>query len=106
MSDLSHYRNQVTELGKKAVQAEADKNYTEAYENYVAALNIFKHLIKCKWIISNFVLIFVLKIDEKNPNLKTIYMEKMKQYLDRAEYIKKTALKAPDTQIAPKEEEP
>jgi len=48
MSDLSHYRNQVTELGKKAVQAEADKNYTEAYENYVAALNIFKHLIKCK----------------------------------------------------------
>ena len=33
-------------------------------------------------------------------------MEKMKQYLDRAEYIKKTALKAPDTQIAPKDEEP
>ena len=48
MSDLSAYRNQVTELGKRAVAAEADKNYQVAYENYVAALNIFKHLIKCK----------------------------------------------------------
>jgi len=51
-------------------------------------------------------IICVIKIDEKNPNLKTIYMEKMKQYLDRAEYIKKTALKAPDTQIAPDPEPP
>ena len=29
----------------------------------------------------------------------------MKQYLDRAEYIKKTALKGPETQIAPKDED-
>ena len=38
---------------------------------------------------------------EKNDNLKSIYIEKMKQYLDRAEYIKKTALAAPAHQIAP-----
>jgi hypothetical protein len=42
---------------------------------------------------------------EKNPNLKTVYVEKMKQYLDRAEYIKKTALKGPEHSIAPTEEE-
>ena len=29
----------------------------------------------------------------------------MKQYLDRAEYIKKTAMKGPETQIAPKDED-
>jgi len=52
-------------------------------------LNIFKHLIKY----------------EKNPNLKTVYVEKMKQYLDRAEYIKKTALKGPEHSIAPKDED-
>lgn len=85
MSDLGHYRQQVADLGKKAVQAEAMKDWQNAYENYVAALNIFKHLIKY----------------EKSANLKEIYIEKMKQYLDRAEYIKKTALSAPEHQIAP-----
>ena len=104
MSDLSQYRNQVTELGKRAVAAEAEKNYQVAYENYVAALNIFKHLIKCKS--PSFpISIYPCFLDEKNPNLKTVYVEKMKQYLDRAEYIKKTALKGPETQIAPKDED-
>ena len=44
-------------------------------------------------------------LDEKNPNLKTVYVDKMKQYLDRAEYIKKTALKGPEHSVAPKEED-
>ncbi len=49
MSDLTHYRTQVTELGKRAVSAEAEKNWEEAYNNYYAALKIFMHMIKCKY---------------------------------------------------------
>jgi hypothetical protein len=33
---------------------------------------------------------------EKNANLKQVYQDKMKQYLDRAEYIKKQVLSAPE----------
>jgi hypothetical protein len=44
-----------------------------------------------------------LAIDEKNDNLKQVYKEKMSQFLDRAEYIKKTALNAPEHQVAPQE---
>lgn len=36
-------------------------------------------------------------IVEKNPQLKKLYQEKMGQYLQRAEYIKKTVLDVPDT---------
>ena len=50
MSDLSHYRQQVTDLGKRAVQDEADKNWDSAYNNYYAALKIFMHMIKCKFL--------------------------------------------------------
>jgi Ser-tRNA(Ala) deacylase AlaX len=52
MSDLSSYRQQVADLGKKAVQCEADKNYEEAYHHYHSALKIFMHLIKCKYKLS------------------------------------------------------
>ena len=48
MTDLSKFREQVTELGKKAIEAEAAKDYKAAFENYKSALNIFKHMIKCK----------------------------------------------------------
>ena len=48
MSDLSGYRQQVADLGKAAVQAEKDLNWEMAYENYIAALKIFMHMIKCK----------------------------------------------------------
>ena len=48
MSDLSSYRQQVADLGKKAVACEAEKNYEEAYHHYHSALKIFMHLIKCK----------------------------------------------------------
>lgn len=61
MSDLTHYRTQVTELGKRAVQAETDKNWEEAYNNYYAALKVFMHMIKY----------------EKNESLKSLYKEKM-----------------------------
>ena len=53
MSDLSHYRNQATEMGKRAVQAEKDKDYQEAFNQYQGASKVFMHLIKCK---SNFKL--------------------------------------------------
>ena len=33
---------------------------------------------------------------EKNPSLVKLYKEKMTQYLQRAEYIKKTVLDVPD----------
>ena len=49
MSDLSSYRQQVADLGKKAVQCETDKDYEQAYYNYHAALKIFMHLIKCRF---------------------------------------------------------
>jgi hypothetical protein len=56
----------------------------------MSALDIFIHLIKCK---------FKLKLTyvvEKNPSLTKIYKDRMQQYLTRAEYIKKTALNKPD----------
>ena len=39
---------------------------------------------------------FVLFLVEKNPSLVKLYKEKMTQYLQRAEYIKKTVLDVPD----------
>lgn len=87
MSDLSEYRTKVTEFGKAAKIAEEQKDYQKAFDNYKSALTIFQHLLKY----------------EKNANLKQVYQEKMKQYLDRAEYIKKQVLSAPEHQIAPEE---
>jgi len=80
MSDLSSYRNQVTQYGQRATEAENGKRYEEAYGHYMAALDVFMHLIKF----------------EKNPALVKLYKEKMGQYLQRAEYIKKTVLDVPD----------
>mmetsp|Transcript_16034 Transcript_16034/g.20290 ORF Transcript_16034/g.20290 Transcript_16034/m.20290 type:complete len:430 (-) Transcript_16034:128-1417(-) len=80
MSDLSSYRQQVTQYGQRASEAEAAKRYDEAYGHYMAALDVFMYLIKF----------------EKNPSLVKLYKEKMTQYLQRAEYIKKTVLDVPD----------
>lgn len=80
MSDLSSYRQQVTQYGQRATEAENAKRYEEAYGHYMAALDVFMHLIKF----------------EKNPSLVKLYKEKMGQYLQRAEYIKKTVLDVPD----------
>lgn len=51
MSDLTSYRNQVTELGKNAVEAEKNQNWELAYEYYVSALKVFMHMIKCKYLL-------------------------------------------------------
>jgi len=48
MSDLSGYRQQVTELGKKALAAEQSQNYEDAFYNYQQAVKIFMHMVKCK----------------------------------------------------------
>ena len=71
----------------------------------MAALDVFMHLIKCKYNKINCLyltqqltirLIFISLV-EKNPSLVKLYKEKMGQYLQRAEYIKKTVLDVPDT---------
>ena len=76
MSDLSNFRQQVTEYGKRATEAEKSEQYEQAYGLYVQALTVFMHLIKF----------------EKNPKLKELYSNKMDEYMKRAEYIKKTVL--------------
>ena len=48
MSDLSSYRQQVTQYGQRAQEAENGKRYEEAYGHYMSALDVFMHLIKCK----------------------------------------------------------
>ena len=48
MSDLTQYRQQVQQYGQRAQEAENDKRYEEAYGHYMAALDVFMHLIKCK----------------------------------------------------------
>ena len=50
---------------------------------------LFRSLIKCK---SQYVFILLV---EKNPQLVKIYKDRMAQYLNRAEYIKKTVLDKP-----------
>ena len=91
-------------MGKKAVAAEKDKDYQEAYNQYQGACKVFMHLIKCK---SNYKIdkyktdYWYMNVDEQNPNIKQIYKEKMSQYLDRAEYIKKQVLSTPEHQIVP-----
>lgn len=49
MSDLSSYRDKAANYGKQANQAEQDKDYQLAFEFYTKALDIFSHMIKCKY---------------------------------------------------------
>jgi MIT (microtubule interacting and transport) domain len=49
MSDLSSHRDRVSKLGKDANQAEQDQNYPLAFQCYTKALEIFSHMIKCKY---------------------------------------------------------
>ncbi len=48
MSDMSNYRDKVTNFGKLATSAENEKNYEAAYDYYTKALELFMHIIKCK----------------------------------------------------------
>ena len=103
MSDLSSYRQQVTQYGQRAQEAENGERYEEAYGHYMAALDVFMHLIKCKFTCNRatlthwLIVLFISILVEKNPQLVKLYKEKMGQYLQRAEYIKKTVLDVPDT---------
>ena len=67
----------------------------------MAALDVFMHLIKCKCDVNyqnqKLTKWFFAYLVEKNPQLVKLYKEKMGQYLQRAEYIKKTVLDVPDT---------
>lgn len=49
MSDLSSYRDRAAKYGKDAGLAEQEKNYPLAFEYYTKALDIFSHMIKCKY---------------------------------------------------------
>ena len=88
MSDLSSYRQQVTQYGQRATEAENAKRYEEAYNHYMAALDVFMHLIKCKSLCQSpyNCLTFILNkrvvqfLVEKNPSLVKLYKEKMGQY--------------------------
>jgi len=59
-----------------AQKAESEEKYEEAYHFYKQALDVFMHMIKF----------------EKNQNLVGVYKTKMMEYIQRAEYIKKTVI--------------
>mmetsp|Transcript_34249 Transcript_34249/g.33485 ORF Transcript_34249/g.33485 Transcript_34249/m.33485 type:complete len:126 (+) Transcript_34249:23-400(+) len=84
MSDFSAYREKVANYGKLANSAEKEKNYEAAYDCYIKALEIFIHMIKY----------------EKNPKLIEIYKQKMIEYMERAEYLKKSVLNNKDEQVS------
>ena len=48
MGDLTQYRERVAEYGKLANAAESEQKYKVAYDYYLKALDIFKHMITCK----------------------------------------------------------
>ena len=82
MSDLSSYRDKVAILGKQANDAEKNQNYEEAYLHYTKALDIFMHMIKCKYCIIRFCFLRInpthtylsnWSLVEKNPKLVEIY---------------------------------
>ena len=49
MSDLSAYRTKVVDISQKAKAADDAKDYEQAYYHYKEALQIWIHLIKCKY---------------------------------------------------------
>ena len=50
MSDLSSYRQQVTQYGQRAQEAERAEQWQDAYNHYMQALDVFMYLIKCKFV--------------------------------------------------------
>jgi hypothetical protein len=49
MVDFTAYRDKVANYGKLAHTAEKEEKYDQAYEYYTKALDIFMHMIKCKY---------------------------------------------------------
>lgn len=67
------FRDKGIESVKVAIEADNAGNYASAYEHYVKGLDCFKLYLKY----------------EKNENMKKMIEEKFKEYLKRAEEIKK-----------------
>jgi vacuolar protein-sorting-associated protein 4 len=68
------------EFVKKAVEADNKGDYPEAYTNYVNALDAFAVHLKY----------------EKNPAAREAITAKVKDYLERAEYLKKVVDNQPE----------
>ena len=84
--DPEVWRKKVRELVEKAITHEKGEFYEEACEFYKKAGDILIQLIKCKYP--------PLKIDEKSAGLRDSYKTKLKEYLERAEYLKGVLKKA------------
>jgi hypothetical protein len=87
--DLSHYRDRVAAMGKKARNADSEGDFEAAFDLYMKALEIFAHLIKCKARVGWMCLCIKLLIGEQNKRLTEIYREKADEYMVRAETIKR-----------------
>eukprot|EP01025_Chloroclados_australasicus_P068955 TRINITY_DN9644_c2_g1_i2.p1 TRINITY_DN9644_c2_g1~~TRINITY_DN9644_c2_g1_i2.p1 ORF type:complete len:436 (+),score=62.56 TRINITY_DN9644_c2_g1_i2:247-1554(+) len=68
----SNFLQQATEYVKQAVEADTAEKYEEAFSLYMKALDYFTTHLKY----------------EKNPKAKEAITAKVKQYMDRAEYLK------------------
>lgn len=68
----SNFKEKAIEYVKEAVQEDNNNNYERAYELYKIALEYFTTHLKY----------------EKNPRAKASILEKFKEYLERAEYLK------------------
>eukprot|EP01024_Parvocaulis_polyphysoides_P061054 TRINITY_DN6723_c0_g2_i1.p1 TRINITY_DN6723_c0_g2~~TRINITY_DN6723_c0_g2_i1.p1 ORF type:complete len:439 (-),score=108.31 TRINITY_DN6723_c0_g2_i1:387-1703(-) len=68
----ANFLDQATEIVKQAVEADSAEKYDEAFSLYMKALEYFTTHLKY----------------EKNPKAKEAITAKVKQYMDRAEYLK------------------
>ena len=50
MADLNGYRERASQFLVQAKQQETEEKWQDAFDNYMKALEIFKFLIKCKYI--------------------------------------------------------
>jgi len=54
MGDFQVYRDRVANLGKLAAEADNSQRYEEAIDYYTKAVEIFKHMIKCRFFLLKF----------------------------------------------------
>lgn len=48
MGDLSTYRERAKVYGEMALKADNEQRYDDACKNYIKAIEVFSHIIKCK----------------------------------------------------------
>jgi len=53
MADFTTYREKCAMYGKQASDAEAAEKYEQAYDCYMKAIDIFMHMMKCKYLPMN-----------------------------------------------------